>query len=151
MDFNPIVFSGGVILGIILTFIILHLTLRLNKRKPPNAVIMDSFKWLAMRIRPKKYVFNLEDYPQIKFYDWDRGLGYGYLSFEDRPKIGDAITTPYKNNKRLYLIVYKLDVPDPKIPEFFIFRTFYGGMREEERFETIEDLGNRFIGFRRLK
>ena len=130
---------------------------KLLMRKPPLGVVSDGLKWLYVRFRPRKWIFNYWEMPdKIVWYDWNAGFGYGYLPKEDQPKPGDVIQVKLKSNnpkfrgKVMQLFFYYVYSPDETVPDFFTFKTVFGGVKDESRPESDEELGARFRSFQRL-
>jgi len=130
---------------------------KLLMRKPPLGVVNDGLQWLFIRLRSKKWVYNYWEFGgQIFWYDWHRGMGYGYLEPDLQPKPGDEVQVKIRSNNpklrgrvfRLYF--YKIFNPDESIPNFFLFRTIYGGVGPERKPEKDEEIGARFRTFQRL-
>ena len=151
---------GAAGLASILTVFILYKFFnadRLMMRKPPLGVVSDSLRYLFLRIRPRRWIFNYwEIGDRVHWVDWHRGFGYGYLDEEKLPKPGDVIQVRLRSNRQGYrgkvmrLVFYRVERPDETIPNFFIFRTVFGGIAQEQKPEGTEEIGERFRAFQRL-
>jgi len=163
MDMNYITILthlGTLALGSIITVFVLYKFFNANKllmRKPPLGIVSDGLKWLYVRFRPRKWIYNYWQVPhKIFWYDWHRGFGYGYMDEEEMPRPGDVIQVKLKSNnpklrgKVMQLFFYYIYVPDDSIPDFFVFKTIFGGIKSEQKPETDEELAGRFRGFQRL-
>jgi len=146
--------SAGI--GSILTIIILTKFFNADKlmmRKPPLGIVSDSLKYLFMRLRPRKFIYNYwELSDSIKWVDWNRGYGYGYLDEQDQPAPGDVIQVKARKfkGKVMALVFFKIERPDETIPNFFTFRTIYRGIGRELKPEKDKEIGARFKSFQRL-
>jgi hypothetical protein len=130
---------------------------RLLMKRPPLGIVSDGLKWLYLRTRRRKYIYNyLECADRIFWYDWDRGFGYGYMKEDEVPTPGDVIQVKLRTMKKGYkgkvmqLFFYQVWQPDQTMPNFFIFKTILGGIKNEQKPETDEELGHRFKSFQRL-
>lgn len=161
VDYITILTHLGVLaLGSAITVYVLYKFFSADKllmRKPPLGIVSDGLKWLYVRFRPRKWIYNYWQIPdKIFWYDWHRGFGYGYMDEDEQPKPGDVIQVKVRSNNRklrgkvMHLLFFNVYRPDESIPNFFIFRTIFAGFKDQLAPEKPEDIGKRFKSFQRL-
>lgn len=139
-NMNLIVLALALAIGSnVITFMLFQLIIlaKWKGRRSPLGIVSGAIRThynLYLRIGRRK--FKLEDLERrglIQYVDWDLGLGYGFM--EDPLRTGDLIYAKAPKKKRMVLIVYGVKTPADNIPNFFIFRTYFAGIKYEPKEE----------------
>lgn len=113
----------------------LYMQAKWKGRKPPLGIVANAVRNLYMLYvkagRRKYRLEHLEHAGYIRYIDWDRGFGWGFM--QEPMRRGDQIFVKYNKKKSMLLMVYQIHQPIADMPEFFLFRTFYVGMKDNPK------------------